>query len=612
MFSFCGCGLTDNDSLSTSGTIPIETTEMQSSNAETDTLEDNTDFSIDPVLYESKEFSDTEKIENSVAMLNYIMIVTEKIKQSESSKLVLEEIGNSMLNDFFPNAIDKRTQEQITNLYNDVSSLRMISVKRERLSYIYNQNKAQSITKAIPSPMSILNIVQSGSKLKTIASAAYLAVDAIASYENASNQIEMEYLQDGWKLDDKMEATLDSLKLAAFNYLQDIVNEYEVNGDLTLSQEMAGLLIKWENNDNLERRIEFLKNHREYKNCGYYWLLLSRSCFEVGDYKGCVEAMETYIKKQPRLFRRDTELAKVLPMAISCLNEKYSGNELVQKESEYADILSANVAVNDWASRYYAAITYMDLYVKTNNNEYLIKAFNEAKTNVNEVMTASETNWINAQMINNEKYSRDVEDREASKTATEDEKKQIKEYNKMLKELRKTELPPIDDSLLINVKLMLDLANKLNLPDDELKSLDKLIHSNNENLFLVDTIDSNLWASKKSTVAEPDITFDRGEITIPANYVCSKSVISVKINGKEVGKSEDWVVESVKRKGGNLADYIVTFKNDAVKDATYQDGDIVVVSILPYNDYFEATTVSFKTIVKKYIFVNTYNFEKIS
>ena len=132
---------------------------------------------------------------NSVAMLNYLMVITEKIKQSSNSKLYLEEVGNAMLNDFYPNAIDKRTQTQIGDLYRLVNSMRMVDVKRERLAYIYDQNKAQAISKAIPSPISILNVVQAKSPLKMIASAVFLAVDSVSSYSNATYANEMQYLK---------------------------------------------------------------------------------------------------------------------------------------------------------------------------------------------------------------------------------------------------------------------------------------------------------------------------------------------------------------------------------------------------------------------------------
>lgn len=611
--SLFGCGASDeavptNDQTSTVS----ESANPQQTTPSTETSKPEANEPVPPVDVEENT---TQK--NSIAMLNYIIVITEKIKQSSNSKLYLEEVGNGMLSDFNPNAIDNTTQTYISDLYRLVNNMRMIDIKRERLAFIYDQNKAQAIMSAAPSPMSILNVVQSRSPLKAIASVVYVAVDSAKSYESATYANEMQYLQDGWELDDNMDAQLTDLNIHAFNYCQNIVNDNGIDGNLTLSQNMAKVLVEWENNDNVSRRIAFLTNHQEeYKACGHYWLLLSRSYYENGNYVGCVEAMDKYIEVQPSLFRRDVDMAKLLPLVIASLADKYSGDELIEKELFYVQLLSNNVESNDWASRYYAALTYMDLYAKTNNRDYLQKAFNEAKTNVNEVKRKVKNiedspNLIDAQFSSNRKYLADVEEATASKTATRDEKKEVKKYNKMLKEVRKTELAPIDNALLINVKLMLDLAHELNLPQSQLKELDDLIHGNNSQLFLVDSIDAELWASKNVKLDAPDIVFDGDEITIPANYVCAQSAVTVSINGKKIETGSNWTVDSVKRKGTSPSEFVVTYVNKDFKDVKCRDGDIVTVTINPYEDYFEPIEVSFKTVVSKTLFITTYSFEKI-
>ena len=620
MLSVTGCGENSSQSVDQNTTESVSTTEViseDSDNAETETSSVETEI-IETETTESGEIEDSiaeENItqKNSIAMLNNLMVITEKIKQSNNSKLYLEEVGNAMLNDFYPNAIDKRTQTQIGDLYRLVNSMRMIDIKRERLVYIYDQNKAQAIMSAVPSPMAILNVVQATNPLKAIASVVYVAVDSAKSYESATYANEIQYLQDGWDLDDEMDTKLSALNLDAFNYSQDIVDEYGIEGDLTLSQDMAKVLVEWENNENVSRRIAFLNNHQEeYKACGHYWLLLSRSYYENNDYAGCVEAMNEYLDIQPRLFRRDVGMAKILPFVIASLDDVYSGHELIERQQFYVQLLSNNVATNDWASRYYAALTYMDLYAKTKDTDYLQKAYEAAKTNVNEVKsTINDLNLIDYQLSNNKVFLDDIKEVKASKTATSDEKKEIKSYNKMLKEVRKTELAPIDNALLLNVKLMIDLAHELNLPEDQLKELDNMIHGNNSQLFLVDSIDANLWASKTVELNSPDVSFDGEKITVPANYVCAESIISVSVNGKSIDRNQKWIVDSVKRKGNTIVDYVVTYANKNIKKIKFEDGDIVTISIQPYEEYFDALRIDLKVNVSKKLFITSYSFEKI-
>ncbi len=45
----------------------------------------------------------------------------------------------------------------------------MITEKRERLEFIYEQNRAQALRQAIPNPMGLLSVVQSGNYLKAAA-----------------------------------------------------------------------------------------------------------------------------------------------------------------------------------------------------------------------------------------------------------------------------------------------------------------------------------------------------------------------------------------------------------------------------------------------------------
>lgn len=94
---------------------------------------------------EEEVLSDTQR--NSVNMLNYMTVLTQKINQSPNNQVFLENAYSSLKNDLYPNAVDNKTQAQSTSLLDTINGYRMISVKRDRLEYIYEQNKAQPYAK---------------------------------------------------------------------------------------------------------------------------------------------------------------------------------------------------------------------------------------------------------------------------------------------------------------------------------------------------------------------------------------------------------------------------------------------------------------------------------
>ena len=115
------------------------------------------------------------EMSNSIAMLNYLTVVNQQINESSNSKLYLEDVYSSLINNTSPNAVDDRTQIQLGDMLDTIDQYRMIDVKRDRLLYVYEQNKAQALRDAVPNPLGLLSSVQSLSWPKLIASITYRA-----------------------------------------------------------------------------------------------------------------------------------------------------------------------------------------------------------------------------------------------------------------------------------------------------------------------------------------------------------------------------------------------------------------------------------------------------
>ena len=89
-------------------------------------------------------------------------------------------------------------------------------------------------------------------------------------------------------------------------------------------------------------------------------------------------------------------------------------------------------------------------------------------------------------------YLAEVEKAEAPQGATEAQKKDVEDYNRMLTEERKVELPPTDEALLLNCDLLFALADELGVSDAQRQSIDGILHEDGAPLFLVPPLDLSL------------------------------------------------------------------------------------------------------------------------
>ena len=525
----------------------------------------------------------TDAQANAIAMLNYITVLTQDINASKNSRLYMEEAYSSLINNTYPNAVDSRTLSQLTRLLDTMESYRMVAVKRDRLEYIYEQNQAQAIRAAIPNPLGMISAVQSYRPSKIAAALAYMAIDSITSYTTYTSETELQFLKDGWALDDEEASVLHESRKSTFAYIINIVGEYDLPGDLTLTENSVEEFVKWKNNDNVVSRIQFLEsNQTAYQSYGGYWLLLAQSYYDNGNFSKCLDAIHVYEGMNTRIFRKDYELAKVLPSVISAAEEVYSGAEYADAAVRYVQMLLGNTDHNDWALRYYAAQVYGDLFAQTNNDFYLKNAYDIALDNVNYLV--SEQQRLNAA------YLAPVQKTAVPKDATKSEKKQIENANKTLEETRKTELPPVYEPLRLNCDLLFSLADILKVSESEQQKIDGILHPNSTPIFLTETLDGQYWFlhDLKLDIANADIEFGGTAIILPATCCTSNTQITVSVqeaNAEEPAVLTDWKVASVNRETeGELSTYHAVYTSEQAHHHDWQPGAVIQVDIQPKAD----------------------------
>ncbi len=518
---------------------------------------------------------------NAIAMLNYITVLTQEINASKNSRLFLEQAYSSLVNNTYPNAVDSRTLSQLTGLLDTMENYRMVDVKRDRLQYIYEQNQALAIRAAIPHPLNIMNLVRSGNPAKIAISIAHMAVDSITSYNSYTSEIDLEHLVDGWALDDEEAAILHSSRKGIFSYMIGMAGEYDLPGDLTLTESSVDEFVQWKNDENVVGRIRFLESNREtYQSYGGYWLTLAESYYENGDCAKCLEALDAYEAMGARIFRKDYDLARVLPSAIAAADEALDGEACADAIAHYIQLLLDNTENSDWALRYFAAQACVDLYGKTQDASQLQRAYDIALDNINGL--------IGEQRALNASYLAPVQEAEAPKDATKDQKKQIKAYNESIREARKRALPPISEPLLLNCELLFALAEELKLPESARGEIEGILHPNGEPAFLIPPLDAKYWFSGAPQPPSPEdmeIEYDGTTLALPAACVTDRASITVRIREKDSAEETalaDWRLDEVERATkGDIASFRAVYTSGEAKKYDWAPDAEIDIEVTP-------------------------------
>lgn len=546
-----------------------------------------------------EELSDSQK--NSIAMLNYLATLSQEINESKNSRMFLEEAYASLINNTNPERVNELTESHLSSLLDIIEKYRLINVKRERLQYIYDQNKAMAIKEAIPNPIAVLSAAQSFDLKGLATSVIYMAVDSVSSYQSYNNEIDNEFLQDGWVLDDEEAANLHDSRKRAFVFMIEIVREEELPGELALSESAVENFVKWKNNDNVYQRLQFLESEVEtYKAFGNYWLELADSYYETGEYEKCLESVEKYEELQTEIFRKDYYLAQIIPKVIVSASECYADDEYISVAEKYLKILMDNTENTEWSLRYFAAQTYLDLYAKTNDFKYMQKAYDITINNVNYLVGEQESL--------NKTYMTDVSEVAIPSDATKDEKKQIKEYNKSLKKARKTELPPIYEPLALNCDLLFALADEMSISSSEKSKIDEIL----KEAFL-STSCKNRY-SFNTDLSIPQITFNKTEIIMPASMLTEASAVKVVVNdGVKEYEYTEWTIKEVDRKDSSVDTFEVLLKCDDIKKQEWSSECEVRIEIRD-SDNYEPTVIKFSVSEYKegFLFLgDTVKFEQV-
>ena len=539
---------------------------------------------------------------NSIAMLNYLAVVSQEIASRKDNRVYLEEVYTSLFNNINPEKIDQRTLDHITNLSDIIENYRMIDIKRERLTFLYNQDKAATMRNAMPNPIAILSVASSLDWKRLAVAVAYTAMDSINSYKKANDALDKQFMLDGWNLDDEEAENIHKNRKRAFNYMVNIVRDNNLPGHLALSENEVKDFVDVCSSDSVYDKLQFLEDKENvYGAFGYYWLELSMCYYEISDYENCLECISKYNNLYTGIFRKDYEYAKVLPQVIIAAQNYYSGKEYIDKIETFTNSLKDNVEDHDWALKFFAAQSYLDLYTKTNDESYLKEAYQISLNNVrqlkDEQISINDTYLGEFKPLELEDLPKNLTG-DKLKEAEEERKKEQKKldaYNKSLKEARKKELLSLYEPLIINCDLLFGLAKKLNITESEKTRIEGILKTNTRGVFVADPLNDK-YSFSHNTISDFDIDIDKDKIIIPANLLVNGATLSVTIHSNGTTKTfDDWKIKKVDRKDEDLSSFQAYFESKQYKDNKWNLDDRVEVKIL-YEDLCDSISTNYKVV----------------
>ena len=422
------------------------------------------------------------KLLQSVEMLNYVTTLSHRIKENKVDRFELGKIKDEIYGNIDKTLIDESTLTQFNNLIDSIDQFVLIQRQRERIQYLSEQNKAQAMKNAIPNPVYLLSYVQSANPIKAIVSITAGLASSYLNYSAEKAQGEIALLQQNWELDDKEYTTFENIRLTAFNYMVNIIHEYNMKNEMGLTENAISKFSDLSNEKNLQRRINDLLNSDLaplYQNANYgpYYILLSSSYYDRAEeylqsdtvdesllnsyYQGCIEWYNRYIERDIQIFTKDFDVAKIIPKVVYSAKQVMSDSEYETYALDCLSRLEKETTEENWELRYFAAAVYIQ--IGSNNPELRIdcyrKAYNLLQINISTLSKEQERMIL--------EYVNPISDEMPANILTKKDKKMYNDMVKLQNEARETQFPPTSESLLLNMDLILWLKTELNTSNNE-------------------------------------------------------------------------------------------------------------------------------------------------
>lgn len=483
----------------------------------------------------------------TINLVNDINYASTKVIQNESADmLVLDDIYKNVLNNYDPQRIDPDMQYSIMQLASNVENLRLINIKRKRLEVVFDYKKSQAVAAAIPSPVGVVGslFMIPTNPVAAIAGLVSTATSSALMYKSAVDSLNLENIQQGWKLDDAERASLNKLNLNSFASATTFANKNSISKEYVMTVEMLKSFTEIIDDMNYQRKVQrLILNQEEFKYFPTYWLELAQAYYDYGSYNKVIDTVNYYDKNfnYDEIFRYNYRYAQILVLEITSITNLYKDIDLLNYTDQIVsklDIIKKNTAKDDWLQRYFCAMIYLGLSNETNDICYN-KAYELIKLNCLNLSKTQEES-INTYL----KPVSEPDEKELKKLTSEDRKEE-EDFYSQLKEERKVELPPFNEAYMLNIKTLSQMIVDSNRQKSEIDFIkESIITPQFEDYYFNTGIDIPILSiTKKNLLIKKALNilpfinqnqsknYDIFNIQIPANWINNQSTYQIKFGG---------------------------------------------------------------------------------
>jgi hypothetical protein len=498
--------------------------------------------------------------QTSIAMLNYIGTQTVIIEQSKNNRLLLEEIQNKFYNNSNPSVIDTQTQGYVNRLLDSIDGLRLVTIQREKVQFIYENQKAQALSQAMPNPLYLLALRPSNTSIgialatgnpipviieisQKLLTSALMTVDSVVRYNTAQNNAKANLILANFDIQKEELIPLSNLRKDYFNHMINITRINNLDGSESLSQESIERFVNYLLDTNKQRTQEWLEQNRTlYAKYAPYWLALADIYYDLEKYQECLNAVQTYETVQAPIFRKDFDLARVLPKAILAASNIYDNDATyISTAKRYLQKIKDNTDERDWALRYFAAQMYTSLATINDRQANLQAAYDLLVENI--TYLSREQDKLQVSYTNEITMPADV---------IGEQKKHAENLVKQLKNERKTELPPMHSGLALNYQTIFPLMDELNKNQAERIRVSGILNNTTVMPQFRYKYFGSAYTAHAAKLFKANMGFGRDKIIleIPAMYLSADSVVDIGIRGARFNIFPDIVpkVQNIVRK----------------------------------------------------------------
>lgn len=483
--------------------------------------------------------------DRSLDMANEMMYVGYKAVADTSNVTELNDLYSHLTNNINWENTDEKTREVVDGLLDEIEALRMLSVKRERLDTIYNLRKAEIIKTAVPNPINLIGTVGmfAVNPVQGLTSLLGTAASSALMYEAANSALNLEMLQQEWELEDAERASINESNTSLVNYASEYSYDYRIPTQKVMNEELITEFIELISVDNNPtslqrsiRQLEFYQN--KYESFPRYWLELADLYYRNGQYVECLNSIETYEINfdYKEVYRENYRYAQILVDGIGSLFELDPNAAVNQTDQikEWLKIIEDNTRMDDWLQRYFCASIYLIINDEDSLNEAYRLIVDANLTSLAENQDELLLTYINGI----------PSDSEVIAGYDENQVKELKAYYKELREIRKTELPPLDAAYETNLQMLYAIvrAGITSFNSEQYGYLlDSLVIPQLRAVFEGDSIE----LSREDFSVRKDLTSSDFTLALPAVMLNDQTTFGIKILNLEDPVTKDQLSKMV-------------------------------------------------------------------